>query len=341
MKKLFNNSTKGNDTQNKSSKSKRKFLRTFSFTSLALLMGAAGVFAFAPLGASPSVANANEIEMTTASGLGLDPKNDPVVYTTERGLQIKMSLKTMSSGGLTGYAYFQMGMYGGSPVNWVIIGRNSANTSGISQLISQTTLSNFFANKGDFNIGAELEKNTPAGISIYNNSSNSIFLHNEFLNFSNAAVHNEEISAGHVLCFPDRVLGTCVFGNSNKYYGSTLHTNITNLYNSGLALTDDEKKIIISQNITTTWYGSGSTETSTHKLFPLAGNSESNQFLHYEYFNNLDSVKACGTAYWLRTGYSSYSNNVCYISATGVYCSPTVTYSSTCGIRPACIVKLL
>ena len=88
MKKLFNNSTKGNDTQNESSKSKRKFLKTFSFTSLALLMGIAGTMAFAPIGTTTTpIANASEIS-TESGGLITPKKDDPVIYTTESGLKI-------------------------------------------------------------------------------------------------------------------------------------------------------------------------------------------------------------------------------------------------------------
>ena len=134
---------------------KSKLLKSLGFASLALFMAATGVFAFAPLGASSaSLANASESEMTTTSGLGLDPKNDPVVYTTESGLEIRMSNATKYSGTTTvttnrGYSYtqdlssfyyFTMGTFSGTiytaannstsskysvtnePVNWIILG---------------------------------------------------------------------------------------------------------------------------------------------------------------------------------------------------------------------------
>ena len=162
MKKLFNNSTKGNETQSQSSKPKRKFLKTFSFASLAVLMGIVGAMAFAPLGAtSPQLANANEmIESTTTSGLGLDPKKDPIVYTTESGIEIRMSNATQYTGtstfttntgtsytqNISSFYYFTMGKYSGTiytgsggsntanysvsnaNVNWIIIGLG-ANTT--------------------------------------------------------------------------------------------------------------------------------------------------------------------------------------------------------------------
>ena len=157
---------------------KSKFLKPFSFTSLALLMGIAGTMAFAPLGASPSVASANEIvESTTTSGLGLDPKNDPVVYTTESGLEIKMSNATQYTGTSTftsnysgsftqdirSFYYFTMGKYSGTiytaagnstgskytvsnaDVNWIILGLGPK-TGYFLDTVSQTLFSTWQTN---------------------------------------------------------------------------------------------------------------------------------------------------------------------------------------------------
>ena len=133
---------------------KSKFFKVYGFGSLAVMMAVAGTFAFAPLGATTSgaLANENQTEMTTSGGLGLDPKNDPVVYTTESGLEIRMSNATKYSGttstvtnlgtaytqDLTSFYYFTMGTYSGTiytaknntetytvsnaPVNWIILG---------------------------------------------------------------------------------------------------------------------------------------------------------------------------------------------------------------------------
>ena len=134
---------------------KSKLFKTISFSSLALLMGIAGTMAFAPLGTTTTpIANANEMtESTTTSGLGLDPKNDPIVYTTESGLEIRMSgssskyssttnLITNKNASLTqdlrNFYYFTMGTFSGTiytiksqtdkytltnePVNWIILG---------------------------------------------------------------------------------------------------------------------------------------------------------------------------------------------------------------------------
>ena len=127
----------------------RKILKKLTLAGLAVVIGAAGIFAFAPIGASDS-----EPPATTTSGLGLDPKNDPVVYTTESGLEIRMSgtnqytgtVTTTTNKGytytqdLTSFYYFTMGTYSGTiytvasgsktanyvvsnePINWIILG---------------------------------------------------------------------------------------------------------------------------------------------------------------------------------------------------------------------------
>ena len=133
---------------------KSKLLKSLGFASLAVFMAATGVFAFAPIGITPPpIANANDAQITD-SGLGLDPENDLVVYTTDSGLEIKMSNAFATSKGgtvttttntgytytqnLSNFYYFTMGTYSGTiytaknktetysvsnePVNWIILG---------------------------------------------------------------------------------------------------------------------------------------------------------------------------------------------------------------------------
>ena len=134
-------------------KKKHKFLKTFSIASLALLMGAAGVFAFAPLGASPSVANANAmVETTTEQGLITPKADDPVIYTTESGLQIKYGNaapstlnSSLDSGNLEGFPYFTTAS-GSTTYTWVIIGRNS-NVSKLNTAVKEYLFSVWNANE--------------------------------------------------------------------------------------------------------------------------------------------------------------------------------------------------
>ncbi|MFQ6749498.1 MAG: hypothetical protein ACLRFR_01485, partial [Clostridia bacterium] len=55
------------------------------------------------------------------AGTGLDPENDPVVYTTVSGLEIKYA-NSLTNTAFSGYTYFTMGKYKNNDVNWVIIG---------------------------------------------------------------------------------------------------------------------------------------------------------------------------------------------------------------------------
>ena len=143
-------------------------------------MGAAGVFAFAPLSNTPIVAgglNASANTENQTFDLGLRPDTDPVVYVTESGLEIKKSngkytstTTTTTNNGksytqdLTSFYYFTMGTFSGriytaktvsdtyevsnEPVNWLIIGRGS---------------------------GFEFNDNTPAGTSIKTDNSKQEF----------------------------------------------------------------------------------------------------------------------------------------------------------------------
>ena len=114
---------------------KSKLLKTISFSSLALLMGIAGTMAFAPLGAGASLATANEsgkTTYTTEQGLITPKADDPVIYTTASGLEIKYGNAwpstfgggTLSSGNLTGFAYFTT-TANSTTYTWVIIGMGS------------------------------------------------------------------------------------------------------------------------------------------------------------------------------------------------------------------------
>lgn len=135
---------------------KNKFLKTLGFSCMAVFMASLTILG----GCSAPQLNNNVDKPPVSSSLGLDPKNDPVVYTTDSGLEIKMSnafatkqgkTTTLSSNknvsytqNLTSFYYFTMGTYSGTiytatnatatysvsnePVNWIILGlgKNSA-----------------------------------------------------------------------------------------------------------------------------------------------------------------------------------------------------------------------
>ena len=280
---------------------KSKLLKSFGFANLAIFMGATGIFAFAPLGASSSVASANEMvdQINTKadgenikyapSALGLDPKNDPVIYTTESGLEIKFGgidvEFSLASGALTGYPYFTMGTYGGYAVNWVIIGRNSDVTALYTEIESYL-FSVWKANElntfGQYFFNSQYENLTPAGTSINQDVQTKAYVtDNETISLTKKnIVTNDEIPSGCVLVISECNLGTSVFnatasnqstylrtyargsryryqsdnGDGNTWNNKTngnLYTAITNLYTNGLGLTNEEKALIQPQKLIT------------------------------------------------------------------------------------------
>ena len=203
---------------------KRKILKSISLAGLAVVIGAAGIFAFAPIGAS-----ASEPPATTTNGLGLDPKNDPVVYTTQTGLEIKKSNAKYSSTStvttnrnysytqdLTSFYYFTMGSFSGTvytaktqsdtyavtnePVNWLIIGR------------------------GEF----DFYDSTPAGGAIETDSNKQEFAvtNNLYLPLAMQSFpYNDEIPDGCFLVLSEKLLGNMYFNSSGalnaKYWTTT------------------------------------------------------------------------------------------------------------------------
>ena len=159
-----------------------KILKSFSFSLWAVVMCILAVFAFMPMTANASITLNDKVietqdEVTTTSGLGLDPKNDPVVYTTESGLEIRMSNATQYTGttnftnnrgssvtqNISNFFYFTMGKFsatiytgaGGSKtanytvsnadVNWIILGLGK-NTSYFLDKVVETLFSTWKTN---------------------------------------------------------------------------------------------------------------------------------------------------------------------------------------------------
>ena len=277
---FFNNSTRGGDLQT-STKTKRKFLRTFSFTSLALLMGAAGVFAFAPLGANPSVASANTLsdEINTKadgenikyapSALGLDPENDPVIYTTESGLEIKYGGENVndqiaSGNPLSGYPYFTMGTYNGYAVNWVIIGRNTNDTvftSAISAHLFSTWKTNnsassaTFENKGYYFFKNTYESTTPAGSAINGVVPSKSYVA-DVTKATKTVVGNDEVPQGCVLAISEYVLDCSWF---NATSGASSWSTTTSTTSKGGRYRYIATNYSCTQGYTFTYDGTGGT----------------------------------------------------------------------------------
>ena len=360
-------------------KKKHKILKTFSFTSLALLMGAAGVFAFAPLGASPIVANANEMVdqiNTKADGenikyapspLGLDPENDPVIYTTESGLEIKyggesVSDQLASSQPLAGYPYFTMGTYNGYAVNWVIIGRNTNDTvftSAISSYLYSTWKTNNNVSSATFTTkakywfnGGGYETTTPAGSAINGVVPSKSYVA-DVTKATKSVVGKDEVPSGCVLAVSEKCLGAAVFNTAAKanYETSSIKPLFDNLYSSGLGLTSAQKALIKSQTIQSTTSTNTTVTSSSKYFFPFAytisGYTQAYCIQTYLTSNALRISYDIGTTtarqYWTRSGSIQYGADAYYVTTAGGFgdCGgePNVD-NVTGGVRPICIIKL-
>ena len=385
--KFSNNSTKGNETQNQPNKSKRKILKAFGFGSLAVMMAVAGTFAFAPLGASPSLASASEISNdinTRADGenikyapspLGLDPENDPVIYTTESGLEIKFggafnyvangggnetmtaSYPTLASGKpLSGYPYFTMGTYSGYAVNWVIIGKSTSITN--STTTTYDSLTNWQSKTGQaptykYFFDNTYEASTPAGSAIKsNNTLSDLTARKLTTNYSalSSIPAKDEIQSDCVLCISETALGTTQYqlsSHSATYQGSNLQSYCSALYTSTLNLNATQKALIKAQNFTTNYLtqnkGSMSTCSSSNQyFFSLAASGEKFTISNYLTTNALRTI---GSKYFLRSGGATWTDIFYKVIESGaVSDGDLITDMYDCqqylSVRPACVVKI-
>ena len=386
---FFNISTRGGDLQ-ATTKTKRKFLRTFSFTSLALLMGAAGVFAFAPLGASTSVANASELETTTEQGLITTKADDPVIYTTESGIEIKWGNavpdtinSSLGSGNLKGFPYFTTSN-GSTTYTWVIIGRNSnvttINTAVQSYLFSTWQANNSTSNDwvlGNHFFDNTYETTTPAGSAINNVVPSKSYVNdNIFFSINDITTNDNEIPSGCVLVLANNVLGTGTYNNgavyvfNNEYcaiyerginIASTMHGYYSNKSYGISSIYDQIQEVPLAtkfsrcykgtyhyyskDNSTNNDYASDTPKYSNHYIFPLAANADST--FYYEDYITLTQM-SCSSAQFLRGSHtttydntaSGYNNDRTTILAANASSLSLSYVRSTCGYRPAFVLKI-
>ena len=347
---------------------KIKFLKTFSFASLALLMGAAGVFAFAPLGVSPSVASANEItESTTEQGLITPKADDPVIYTTESGIEIKWgnalpsTSAYLTSSNLKGFPYFTT-TASSTTYTWVIIGTNSnvplLNMNTISNYLfsnwesttSDTLINTSNTSKGYYFFNNQFDCTTPAGLAVYNNMKSRSYV----IDVGSIKTNNTEIPSGCVLVLSNSVITTSImYSNkellSNGDIWNGTYNRVTNLLNSYYSSDTFGFGTLKSSIQSSTlyqyqWHYTANVGTAiVNKMY-----SSSNTFFV------LDAGKIDGTNYnwptyltaaqyapsenvWCRsmttTQYYYYTNTSGSIT-TGLDCAQLV------GVRPACVIKL-
>ena len=371
MKKLFNNSTKGNDTQNKSSKSKRKFLKTFSFTSLALLMGIAGTMAFAPLGANPNaLATTSETEYTTEQGLITPKADDPTLYTTESGLDIKFGLAmptinaSLPSGNLQGFPYFTT-TCGSITYTWVIIGRNSdvAMLSGgmLPYLYSHWKAASSVSAANAQYYFSNVDITTPAGALIDTQASSKAYVYDKGID-SSITVNDDELPSKSVLCLLNTISTTTYWCTNYKntsqcFVSSTNNLNqiCTGYYNNDTFGFGEIKSLLQQAPLEQydCWHQNNTEqyiyETAYMYFFPLGcsdavGNTDPSSRL-YENFRWQTYLTA--NQYKLSSiqfGRSANGSASCDITNTDgsigwIYTGGTSS-SYQAGLRPACLMKL-
>ena len=357
---------------------KKTFLKSLSFTSLALLMGAVGVFAFAPLGASPNnLANANEMvdQINTKadgenikyapSALGLDPENDPVIYTTESGLEIKFGGENISdqfpSGKpLSGYPYFTMGTYNSHAVNWIIVGRNTNDDVFLNKLTyhlfstwktNNSKHSGTYENKGYYFFKDHYEATTPAGSAINGVVPSKSYVA-DVTKVTKTVVGTDEVPSGCVLAVSECLLSNTIFNSSNTnntYEGSNMQTVLKQYYDTTLGLSSTQKNLIQSVDFATTRKG-GTTNSTGQKFFALGYtvSGYTQKFCVQTYLTNNTMrttyiINTTTTNWWCaRSGYIA-NYQLYMIESNGTMCvSPENDLPNQAGnyLRPACVIKL-
>lgn len=312
---------------------------------------------------TPTTAKAeSELTQTTTSPFGLNPETDPVIYTTESGLDIKFGGATLESGALSGYAYFTMGSYNGYNINWVIIGRHSSITSTFTASgYRNVSLGTFLALRIDnlkyqvfYNwIDTYYETITPYGKAIDEDLIKNDIIGGFAVSTLNIALSSKEatsdtidteLNPGEVLVISECILVDTISSGGSNYNGSTLHNGVINLHNS-LFLSDPR---FISQMISLQTFTSAGTSTTTSTdqyFFLLAGRGE--KFNYTTYLPNANTRIAYRLGgdsqqfWWLRSGHPSYSGDHNAILTDGAYvynCGST--YGSSTGIRPCFVMKL-
>ena len=342
---------------------KSKLLKTISFSSLALLMGIAGTMAFAPIGTTTTpIANANEIS-TESGGLITPKKDDPVIYTTESGLNIKFgnainglsaagggnetsafdNYNPLSSGNLSGFAYFTT-TDGTNTYTWVIIGQNLTNPSNlpITKEIDYQKLSYWQTNKAKTETYKNFfdntyEATTPAGLAIKNNNTlndySALRIHS-YVAITNTK-YQTEIPEGCVLCFANAKVAMSKFGSSGAYNGSTLHNLVAGYYtNSSLGISSI-KSLIQPVTLKQSHRNSESTITNQY-MYPLGGNN----FNWGTYITTAQAKLPDSASWWTRGGHGNYNDRAgAYVDGTP-YSSTYDWTGNSYGVRPAFCLKI-
>ncbi|MBR3790664.1 MAG: hypothetical protein IKK20_02550, partial [Clostridia bacterium] len=303
--------------------------------------------------------------------LELDPENDPVIYTTDYGLDIKWHLAGLpvSSNDIAimqtgekfaGYAYFTTKGYNNQDVNWVIIGYSNQ-TFNLSGVINLSPFINYYSEYSNSNLNILQIQDTDAATEIYDahiNGPATFYGDLSTAKLKSALFPNakpsDELEGNEVLCFAQGLVtnssgsNKATFGGNNKYSTSNLRT-VMNTYH-----TDYLQSLPIEpQPLTTIYLSAKDTDATNEYLFPLASRRQAtidsatvienfvySTYLTTGYGGNMD----VGAYWWLRSGNASRSDRAVIVRDTGdgiqdgYYTNCAVGRSN--GLRPAFVLKI-
>lgn len=364
-------------------KSNNRLLKIFAASGLAIMMGIGtlcGVL-IAPMGAT-SASNAGDLAALAQSAdraqekalhdagvlsggdLGLDPENDPVVWVTDNGFEIKSHNVAVSSGtttvSSTSWKYVTLGSY-----NWIIIGYS---TKELNQSVSghvninNTSYNDYFSITNTTNLVNKLGTDTTDAGSIIKSASvekkariylsSAVSVPTKLKAVFTNAVGNTEIPAGCVLCLCAGTTGESYYDATSRqayFPGSDLDTAMTTVYNNIKSAANNQ---IVESQLTTYWFDDNYDKTKyTHNefLFPLASNtgwdaSTYPQNYCVETYLNTAAKRDIDATWWLRSGSTwSQVRYVYLVNGSGLISGsyePCEVYSNSYGVRPAFVLKL-
>ena len=285
----------------------------------------------------------------------LDPEKDPVIYTTDYGLEIKShnaaglpditvndptGKGTIATQGGTTWNYISAGGY-----NWIIIGQYSSSSYSFNP--SPLAGNMYSGNNPD---------GTDAGNAIESASENGLLQAGTITipAFTNAVVpSNGEIPIGCVLCLAASKIGSAtdaikfneIWTLGNNYKGSNLEKFINETIYGGTSILSMELQglPIVPQKLTTLYYNYATSIIENAYVFPLAGYNNTESF----YINTYLDTKTKRTIidnWWLRTGFVSYAAYAYSIDASGdiFYDRQGYGYSvdTLLNLRPAFVLRL-
>ena len=328
-----------------------------AFGALAATSGGGGVYSHLNDTSCAKNAHTQKFSQTTPqnannaqNGLINPQDNDPVVFTTDYGLEIKYA-NALTNTNLAGYTYFTMGSYDTNndgvdePINWVIIGRHSKDFA-----ISKTNSiawhaignANYYPIISWLNNSFECE--TSCGLALYNDNifSDDIAGGTPLVFSTSEATSDKidtELDPGEVLVISENSI--CSAAGGNNYDGSAVKNKMESLFESELHFTDIQKKLIMPQDLTN--YGVSTTNTYGAYLFPLASRGEN--FNASTYLNQ--TQRGSSGAWWTRSGHSSNSSWVHLVFADGSFSNENSTSANSFygpyakGVRPVFVMKLI